>query len=141
MRAGLPVGPDAVIDRGAAPADVGAQESGPPRASIASLDHAMWFHQPCRVDEYLQFAKRSPIAADGRGFAQGEFHTENGMLSASVPREALIWESGGPGNDSLHLRDRPHHESWPVQPGGGDGPGNASVELSDGRDHAARRCG
>ncbi|MCM2416595.1 acyl-CoA thioesterase domain-containing protein [Streptomyces sp. RKAG293] len=70
----------------------GAQDGEPPLVSIASLDHAMWFHQPFRVDEYLLFAQRSPVAADGRGFAQGEFWTEDGVLVASVVQEALIWE-------------------------------------------------
>jgi acyl-CoA thioesterase-2 len=70
----------------------GTARGGQPAVSIASLDHAMWFHRPFRVDEWLLFAQRSPIASDGRGFAQGEFYTRDGHLVASVVQEAVIWE-------------------------------------------------
>lgn len=56
----------------------------------ASLDHAVWFHRPFRVDEWLLFAQHSPTASDARGLIRGEFYTRAGVLVASVMQEALI---------------------------------------------------
>jgi acyl-CoA thioesterase-2 len=67
-----------------------AERTEPSRISLASLDHAMWFHRPFRADEWLLFAQRSPSSSDGRGLAQGEFYTRDGQLVASVVQEALI---------------------------------------------------
>ena len=69
-----------------------AERKGPSTISLASLDHAMWFHRPFRADEWLLFAQRSPSAGDGRGLAQGEFYTRDGRLVASVVQEALVRE-------------------------------------------------
>jgi acyl-CoA thioesterase-2 len=66
------------------------ERTGPPTISLASLDHAMWFHRPFRADEWLLFAQRSPTSSDGRGLAHGEFYTRQGSLVASVVQEALI---------------------------------------------------
>lgn len=68
------------------------QRKGPPTVSLASLDHAMWFHRPFLADEWLLFAQRSPTSSDGRGLAHGEFWTGDGRMVASVVQEALIRE-------------------------------------------------
>lgn len=57
---------------------------------MASLDHAMWFHRPVRVDEWLLFALDSPAAAGGRGLARGYVFTEEGKLVATLAQEGLI---------------------------------------------------
>ena len=57
---------------------------------MASLDHAMWFHRPVRVDEWLLFALDSPAAAGGRGLARGYVFTEDGKLVATLAQEGLI---------------------------------------------------
>lgn len=57
---------------------------------VASLDHAMWFHRPFRVDEWLLYSCDSPTAQDGRGLARGMFYDENGRLVASTAQEGLI---------------------------------------------------
>lgn len=57
---------------------------------MASLDHAMWFHRPVRVDEWLLFALDSPAAAGGRGLARGYVFTEDGRLVATLAQEGLI---------------------------------------------------
>ncbi|MFJ6214164.1 acyl-CoA thioesterase [Streptomyces sp. NPDC092296] len=67
----------------------------PPRLTLASLDHAMWFHRPFRADEWLLFAQRSPSSSDGRGLAIGEFYDREGALVASAVQEALIRERPG----------------------------------------------
>ncbi len=57
---------------------------------LASLDHAMWFHRPARVDEWLLFALDSPAASGGRGLARGYVFTEDGKLVATLAQEGLI---------------------------------------------------
>lgn len=61
-----------------------------PDPFIASLDHAMWFHRPVQMDEWLLFHTESPSAQSGRGLSRGLIHARNGTLVASVAQEALI---------------------------------------------------
>ncbi|MFF4649245.1 acyl-CoA thioesterase [Streptomyces sp. NPDC001380] len=75
------------------------RRSGPPRLTLASLDHAMWFHRPFRADEWLLFAQRSPSSSDGRGLALGEFYDRGGALVASAVQEALVRERRAPAAD------------------------------------------
>jgi acyl-CoA thioesterase-2 len=58
--------------------------------SGASLDHAMWFHRPFRVDRWLLFVQDSPIASGARGLARGEVYTRGGELVVSVVQEGLL---------------------------------------------------
>ena len=57
---------------------------------MASLDHAMWFHKPCRVDDWLLFSYDSPRAAGARGLARGLVFDNAGTLVASTVQEGLI---------------------------------------------------
>ena len=57
---------------------------------VASLDHAMWFHRPFRIDEWLLYSQESPVAAGARGFAMGRLFTQDGQLVVSVVQEGLI---------------------------------------------------
>ncbi len=62
----------------------------------ASLDHAVWFHRPARVDEWLLFSV-DPVSNFGaRGLARGTFHTQAGVLVASVAQESLLRPAGSP---------------------------------------------
>jgi acyl-CoA thioesterase-2 len=61
-----------------------------PDLQIASLDHAMWFHRPFRVDEWLLYVIESPTAAGARGFTRGSVYTQGGTLVASVTQEGLM---------------------------------------------------
>jgi acyl-CoA thioesterase-2 len=56
----------------------------------ASLDHAMWFHQPFEASDWLLYVQRSPFAGGGRGFAEGCFYAREGRLVAVVAQEGLI---------------------------------------------------
>ena len=38
---------------------------------VASLDHAMWFHRPCRMDDWLLYTQDSPSAFGARGMTRG----------------------------------------------------------------------
>jgi len=57
---------------------------------VASLDHAMWFHQPFRFDDWLLYAQDSPSASGARGFNRGAIYARDGTLLASVAQEGLI---------------------------------------------------
>lgn len=57
---------------------------------IMSLDHAMWFHRPFRLDDWILFVTDSPTAVSGRGFARGTFYTEQGDMVASASQEVLL---------------------------------------------------
>lgn len=57
---------------------------------VASIDHAMWFHRPVRVDEWLLYSIESPAAAGARGFARASIYTQQGVLVASTAQEGLI---------------------------------------------------
>ena len=57
---------------------------------VASLDHALWFHRPFRVDEWMLYAQDSPSASGGRGLTYGHIFTMDGKLAASVAQEGLI---------------------------------------------------
>jgi acyl-CoA thioesterase II len=61
-----------------------------PRLQAASLDHAIWFHRPFRMDEWLLYTTDSPAAAGARGFARGSVFTREGSLVASVAQEGLL---------------------------------------------------
>ena len=57
---------------------------------LASLDHAMWFHRPFRVDDWLLYAMESPNASGGRGLALGRIFTRDGALVASTAQEGVV---------------------------------------------------
>jgi len=57
---------------------------------MASIDHALWFHRPFRVDEWLLYACDSPTSHGGRGFTRGQFFTRSGELVASTAQEGVI---------------------------------------------------
>jgi acyl-CoA thioesterase-2 len=61
-----------------------------PRVQAATLDHALWFHRPFRVDDWLLYRMDSPSAAGARGFTRGGIFTRNGGLVASVAQEGLL---------------------------------------------------
>lgn len=66
-----------------------------PGMQVASLDHAMWFHQPFRFDEWLLYDIDSPATSSARGLARGQFFTREGVLVASTAQEGLIrrWDT------------------------------------------------
>jgi acyl-CoA thioesterase II len=63
--------------------------------SMASLDHAMWFHRPFRADEWLLYDQHSPTAAEARGLATGTIYSSDGRLVVSVVQEGLMRSPGG----------------------------------------------
>lgn len=57
---------------------------------IASLDHALWFHETPDMDDWLLFEMDSPWAGHARGLSRGHFFTASGQLVASVTQESLM---------------------------------------------------
>jgi acyl-CoA thioesterase-2 len=59
-------------------------------AMAASLDHAIWFHDDFRADDWLLYACDSPWAGNARGFNRGRIFTRDGRLVAETAQEGLI---------------------------------------------------
>jgi len=57
---------------------------------IASLDHAMWFHRPVRINDWLLYDCDSPSASGSRGLARGMIFNRSGKLVASTAQEGMI---------------------------------------------------
>jgi acyl-CoA thioesterase-2 len=57
---------------------------------MASLDHAMWFHRPHRLDDWLLYTQDSPNMIGSRGLSRGFLYARDGALVASVAQEGLI---------------------------------------------------
>ena len=60
------------------------------KVQVASLDHAMWFHRPFRMDEWLLHSVESPSASGARGLVRGQIFNQTGELVASTMQEGLI---------------------------------------------------
>lgn len=63
------------------------------QVKLASLDHALWFHEPFRADEWLLYATDSPWSGGSRGFARGQIFDRSGKLVASVTQEGMLREA------------------------------------------------
>lgn len=61
-----------------------------PAIQAASLDHAIWFHRPCKLDDWLLYVQDSPSASGARGLTRGSLFTRDGILVASMAQEGLI---------------------------------------------------
>ncbi|MGB0366603.1 MAG: acyl-CoA thioesterase [Flavobacteriaceae bacterium] len=56
---------------------------------VASLDHAMWFHRPFDVNEWLLFSMDSPNVSGARCLGKGSIFDRKGNLVATVIQEGL----------------------------------------------------
>ena len=56
----------------------------------ASLDHAIWFHDLGKMDEWVLYDCDTPRAGGGRGFSRGFLWAQDGTLLASTAQESLI---------------------------------------------------
>ncbi|MGW9412353.1 acyl-CoA thioesterase [Arthrobacter cupressi] len=61
-----------------------------PGMSVASLDHAMWWHRPVRVDEWLLYVQESPSAQGARGLSTGKIFNRDGVHVATVAQEGML---------------------------------------------------
>lgn len=61
-----------------------------PGLSVASLDHAMWWHRDVRVDDWLLFDQDSPTAQGGRGLGTTRVFDREGVLVATIAQEGMV---------------------------------------------------
>lgn len=61
-----------------------------PGLSMASLDHAMWWHRPARIDEWLLYVQSAPSSQGGRGLGAARVYAQDGTLVASIAQEGMI---------------------------------------------------
>ncbi|MFT4824760.1 MAG: acyl-CoA thioesterase-2 [Halioglobus sp.] len=61
-----------------------------PHLQVASLDHALWFHDDFRADEWLLHVVEASAVGNGRGLAQGSFYTREGKLVANTVQQGLM---------------------------------------------------
>ncbi len=66
-----------------------------PGMQVTSLDHAMWFHRPFRMDEWLLYDVHSPFAGGARGLVRGAFYDQRGERVATVVQEGLMRDRRG----------------------------------------------
>ena len=57
---------------------------------VASLDHALWFHEDFQADQWLLLSMEAERVAGGRGLARGRFYTREGRLVATTMQEGLM---------------------------------------------------
>ena len=55
-----------------------------------SLDHAMWFHDDFRVDQWICYVMDSDWTGHTRGLNRGSLYTQEGILVASAVQEGMI---------------------------------------------------
>ena len=61
-----------------------------PGLQSASLDHALWFHEEFRIDDWLLYVMDSPWSGHARGFNRGAIYSRDGRLIASATQEGLL---------------------------------------------------
>lgn len=61
-----------------------------PGVQATSLDHAVWFHRPFAVDEWLLYNQYSPVASRGRGFVMGEISAADRGRIVSTAQEGVL---------------------------------------------------
>ena len=61
-----------------------------------SLDHAVWFHRPIRLDDWVLVDMVPRSVAHGRGWYIGEVLASDGTLGASFTQEALFRRKANP---------------------------------------------
>ena len=57
---------------------------------VASLDHALWFHEDFRADDWLLHTVAAERIGGGRGLARGSFYTRAGRLVATTMQQGLM---------------------------------------------------
>lgn len=76
-----------ILHAGLAPLGVGWADD---YLQTASLDHAIWFYDRFRIDDWLLYTLDSPVAGGSRALGRGIVYTRDGRLIAAVSQEGLI---------------------------------------------------
>ena len=61
-----------------------------PGFQVASLDHALWFHEEFRADDWLLHTVEAERIGGGRGLARGNFYTRDGRLVATTMQQGVM---------------------------------------------------
>lgn len=68
----------------------GAALTDPVVKATSSLSHAMWFHRPCQISDWLLYSQDSPSTQNALGLAHGSMYASDGTLVATVVQEGLV---------------------------------------------------
>lgn len=76
--------------------------------SLATLDHAQWFHRDVDVSQWLLFVQDSPSSQGGRAMARAQVFDSEGKLVSTIAQEGMIrvpdaQHSGGSGSWSVRM--------------------------------------
>ncbi|WP_425842282.1 acyl-CoA thioesterase [Streptomyces fractus] len=58
--------------------------------SVASVDHAMWFHSDVTAGDWLLYVQDSPYNTAGMGLARGLVYRADGALAATVTQQGVV---------------------------------------------------
>ncbi|WP_167202455.1 acyl-CoA thioesterase [Actinomyces respiraculi] len=58
--------------------------------SLATLDHAQWFHRDVDVGDWLLFVQDSPTSQGGRSMARAEVFDAEGRLVSTIAQEGMV---------------------------------------------------
>lgn len=72
------------------PVQVGVGKTWQNMETMASLDHAMWFHRPVDFSDWLLYDQRAPSAIGGRGLGTGLIYNRSGELVCTVTQEGYL---------------------------------------------------
>ncbi|OKL52076.1 acyl-CoA thioesterase [Buchananella hordeovulneris] len=71
-----------------------------PGLSLATLDHAMWFHRDIDITDWHLYVQSAPSAVGGRGLGRAEVFNTAGQHVASIAQEGMVRV---PGDDAAHV--------------------------------------
>ncbi len=69
---------------------------GPRVRAMASLDHAVWFHRPVRMDDWVLVDDVGTTLSAARGWYTGTLFDRSGAVLATCAQEMVIREARGP---------------------------------------------
>ncbi|WP_206446936.1 acyl-CoA thioesterase [Agrococcus sp. KRD186] len=81
-----------------------------PGLKAASLDHALWWHRPVRVDEWLLLELETSSSGGGRGLGHGYIYAADGTHVATVAQEGMVRlpnHAAAPGSEAAPATEQP----------------------------------
>ena len=58
--------------------------------SLATLDHAQWFHRDVDMGDWLLYVQDSPSSQGGRGMARAQVFDSSGRLVSTIAQEGMV---------------------------------------------------
>jgi len=58
--------------------------------SLATLDHAQWFHRDVNMGDWLLYVQDSPSSQGGRGMARAQVFDSSGRLVSTIAQEGMV---------------------------------------------------